>query len=123
MPGHVDSINAITLVTADMAASLSFYGVLDAEVVFGGPHTSFTTLAFNQKQFLNLQLDATWVRPDQVWGRFILWVDDVDAVYDAFIAAGSSPSMAPSDAVWGERYFHILDPAGHEVSIARRLDA
>ena len=51
------------------------------------------------------------------------WVDNVDAMHKAFIAAGFTPLMAPSDAVWGERYFHILDPAGHEVSIARRLDA
>jgi len=123
MPSHVESINAITLVTAEMAASVAFYGVLGAEVVFGGPQNSFTTLKLNDSQFLNLQLDPTWTKPDRVWGRFILWVDDVDVVYDAFIAAGFSPSMAPSDAVWGERYFHILDPAGHEVSIARRLDA
>jgi catechol 2,3-dioxygenase-like lactoylglutathione lyase family enzyme len=123
MPGHVDSMNAITLVTAEMAASVAFYGVLGAEVVFGGPQNSFTTLRLNDSQFLNLQLDSTWTKPERVWGRFILWVDHVDVVYAAFIAAGYSPSMAPSDAVWGERYFHIVDPAGHEVSIARRLDA
>jgi catechol 2,3-dioxygenase-like lactoylglutathione lyase family enzyme len=123
MPGHVDSINAITLVTADMAASVAFYRVLDAEVVFGGPQNSFTTLKFNQEQFLNLQMDPTWTRPDRVWGRFILWVDDVDAMHDAFRSAGFTPTMAPSDAVWGERYFHILDPAGHEVSIARQISS
>jgi len=123
MPGHVDSINAITLMTAEMAVSVAFYEVLGAEVVFGGPQNSFTTLRLNDSQFLNLQLDPTWTKPDRVWGRFILWVDDVDVVYDAFIAAHCSPSMAPSDAVWGERYFHIVDPAGHEVSVARRLDA
>lgn len=120
---HVDSISAITLVTADMAASVAFYGVLNAEVVFGGSDSSFTTLKMNDEQFLNLQFDATWVLPERVWGRFILWVDNVDAMYNAFITAGFTPLMAPSDAVWGERYFHILDPAGHEVSIARRLDA
>jgi len=123
MPGHVDSINAITLMTAEMAASVAFYGVLGAEVVFGGPQNSFTTLRLNDSQFLNLQLDPTWTKPERAWGRFILWVDDVDVVYDAFIAADYSPSMAPSDAVWGERYFHIVDPAGHELSVARRLDA
>lgn len=120
---HAESINAITLVTADMAASVTFYGVLGSEVVFGGVEASFTTMKLNDGQFLNLQLDQAWVRPDRVWGRFILWVDNVDSVYDAFVATGFTPSMAPSDAVWGERYFHILDPAGHEVSIARRLDA
>ena len=31
------------------------------------------------------------------------------------------PDFAPRDAVWGERYFHITDPDGHELSFARRL--
>jgi catechol 2,3-dioxygenase-like lactoylglutathione lyase family enzyme len=118
---HVESISAITLVTADMAASVAFYEVLGSEVVFGGVEASFTTLKLNDGQFLNLQLDAMWVPAERVWGRFILWVDNVDSVYDAFVASGFAPLMAPSDAVWGERYFHILDPAGHEVSIARLL--
>jgi catechol 2,3-dioxygenase-like lactoylglutathione lyase family enzyme len=118
---HVESISAITLVAADMAASVAFYEVLGSEVVFGGVEASFTTLKLNNEQFLNLQLDAMWVPAERVWGRFILWVDNVDAMHKAFIAAGFTPLMAPSDAVWGERYFHILDPAGHEISIARRL--
>lgn len=120
---HAESISAITLVTADMAASVAFYGVLGSEVVFGGVEASFTTLKLNDEQFLNLQFDATWVLPERVWGRFILWVDNVDAMHKAFIAAGFTPLMAPSDAVWGERYFHILDPAGHEVSIARQISS
>lgn len=123
MSGHVESISAITLVTADMAASVAFYEVLGSEVVFGGVEASFTTLKLNNDQFLNLQFDAMWEPAERVWGRFILWVDNVDAMYDAFIAAGFTPLMAPSDAVWGERYFHILDPAGHEVSIARQISS
>lgn len=121
MTRHAESISAITLVTADMAESVAFYAVLGSEVMFGGSDTSFTTLKITEGQFLNLQLDPNWLPLERVWGRFILWVDDVDAVHDAFIAAGHTPSMAPSDAVWGERYFHIIDPAGHEVSIARPL--
>ena len=120
---HAESISAITLVTADMAASVAFYGVLGSEVVFGGVEASFTTLKLNDEQFLNLQFDATWVPPERVWGRFILWVDNVDSVYDAFVAAGFAPLMAPSHAVWEERYFHILDPAGHEISIARQISS
>jgi len=121
MAERVESINAITLITADMAASVAFYEVLECEVAFGGTQASFTTLRLGNAQFLNLLLDPTWVRPTQVWGRFILWVDEVDAVYDAFIAAGYTPTAPPSDASWGERYFHIVDPAGHEVSIATPL--
>ena len=71
---------------------------------------------------MNLQLDPAWSPPPRVWGRFIVWVDDVDAVHRRLIDHGVEPEFAPSDAPWGERYFHVLDPAGHEVSIARRLD-
>jgi catechol 2,3-dioxygenase-like lactoylglutathione lyase family enzyme len=120
---HAESISAITLVTADMAASVAFYEVLGSEVVFGGREASFTTLKINEEQFLNLQFDPTWGQPERIWGRFILWVDDVDAMHDAFSSAGFTPTMAPSDAIWGERYFHILDPAGHEVSIARQISS
>ena len=122
MAGHLESISAITLVTDDMAASVTFYAVLAPSIEFGGAESTFTTLKVTEGQFLNLQLDPQWRRPTQVWGRFILWVDDVDAVHAAFIESGHTPSMEPSDAAWGERYFHIIDPAGHEVSIARRLD-
>jgi uncharacterized glyoxalase superfamily protein PhnB len=27
----------------------------------------------------------------------------------------------PADAPWGERYFHVRDPDGHELSFARPL--
>jgi predicted enzyme related to lactoylglutathione lyase len=70
--------------------------------------------------YLNLQLDASWVPPSRIWGRFIVFVDDVDDVYNRLISAGYKPAMSPTNAIWGERYFHITDPSGHEISLARR---
>jgi catechol 2,3-dioxygenase-like lactoylglutathione lyase family enzyme len=119
--GPIESLNAITLMTADMAASVVFYDTLGLELAFGGPDASFTSMRIGRTAFLNLQLHEGWTPPAATWGRFIVWVDDVDAAHGRFIAAGYRPMMAPSDAVWGERYFHITDPAGHEVSVARRL--
>jgi uncharacterized glyoxalase superfamily protein PhnB len=55
------------------------------------------------------------------WGRVILYVDDVDAQYQKFVDSGWDPSTAPRDATWGERFFHINDPDGHELSFARPL--
>jgi len=49
-------------------------------------------------------------------------VDDVDALYHRLTGAGLSPDSPPQDASWGERYFHITDPDGHELSFARRLE-
>ena len=58
-----------------------------------------------------------------VWGRPVIYVKDVDAIYARAIAAGYEPEMPPSDADWGERFFHIKDPAGHEIALARPLIA
>jgi uncharacterized glyoxalase superfamily protein PhnB len=51
----------------------------------------------------------------------VFHVESPDEVHDIAIAAGHDPEFAPSDAPWGERYFHIRDPDGHELSFARRL--
>ena len=55
------------------------------------------------------------------WGRAIFYVADVDALYERALAAGLNSQFAPLDAAWGERYFHITDPDGHEISFARPL--
>ena len=117
MSGRPESINAVTLGVTDMAASCRFYDALGFAVAHGGPDAPFTSYAVGST-FLNLQLvDAV----ETGWGRFIVHVDDVDAVHRRALAAGLSPTMAPSDAPWGERYFHIDDPDGHELSLARPL--
>ena len=55
------------------------------------------------------------------WGRAIFHVADVDALYRHAITEGLKPDTKPRDAEWGERYFHITDPDGHELSFARPL--
>src|SRR3954468_8780224 len=121
MTGPAQSLNAVTLATADMAASVAFYDALGFERTVGGGDAAFTTFRLGGADFLNLQHDPDWVVPRRVWGRFIVFVDDVDAVHAALVDRGIEPEMVPVDAVWGERYFHVRDPAGHEVSIARPL--
>ena len=37
------------------------------------------------------------------------------------ISEGLSPDTKPRDAEWHERYFHITDPSGHELSFAKPL--
>jgi len=118
--GPVREINAVTLATTDMAASVAFYLALGFRLVFGGPDGAFTTFGAGAG-FVNLQLDPAYQRPSQVWGRAILWVYDVDALYQTALDAGLRPENTPSDAPWGERYFHLLDPAGHEIGFAEPL--
>lgn len=61
--------------------------------------------------------DGSWNR----WGRCIFFVEDIDAFYADAVGAGLSPAAPPADAVWGERYFHILDNNGHELGFATPL--
>ena len=116
----IREINAVTLATIEMATSVAWYRALGFAVVFGGPDDPFTTLRAGPG-FVNLQLDAGYRPPARVWGRVILWVVDVDATYRRAVDAGMAPEAAPSDAPWGERYFHLRDPSGHELSLARPL--
>ena len=55
------------------------------------------------------------------WGRVIFYVSDVDALHQRALAAGYRPTTSPRDAEWGERFFHLDDPDGHELSFARPL--
>ena len=120
--GPARSLSAVTLATADMASSVAFYDGLGFVRAYGGPDAAFTSYHVGPTSYLNLQLDPEWAPPARVWGRTIVWVDDVDSVHDRAVAADYRPSTTPADAPWGERYFHVLDPAGHELSIARPLD-
>jgi catechol 2,3-dioxygenase-like lactoylglutathione lyase family enzyme len=111
-------INAVTLATADMAASFAFYVALGFEPLVGGADAEFTTYAAGPG-FLNVQLDLEHAPILAIWGRVIFWVDDVDAMHARAVAHGYEPVNEPADASWGERYFHLRDPDGHELSFAR----
>jgi catechol 2,3-dioxygenase-like lactoylglutathione lyase family enzyme len=115
----VQRISAITLAVHDMARSVQFYQHhLGLRLLYGGNNASFTSLAVGAG-YLNLILasDRDW----SWWGRAIFYVDDVDEVYRRLVDAGLSPSTTPEDAPWGERYFHINDPDGHKLSLARPI--
>lgn len=118
-PTGIERISAVTLITADMARSVAFYTALGFAIRHGGPTASFTSLQAGSEA---LNLSAEGDRPDRPrWGRIIFYVSDVDAFYKQVRAAGFSPQMPPEDAPWGERYFHLTDPDGHELSFARPL--
>lgn len=114
----IEGISAITLATHDMARAVAFYAALGFALKDGGPDASFTSFHAGSG-YLNLTVEParTW----SWWGRAIFYVDSVDALHASALAAGLSPAFAPRDAPWGERYFHITDPDGHELSFARPL--
>lgn len=117
----IEAISAITLATHDMQRSARFYTALGFEIVHGGETSSFTSFRAGSG-YLNViaqpkEKQWSW------WGRAIFYVGDVDATYQRALAAGLTPSTTPRDAEWGERYFHLTDPDGHELSFARPLRA
>ena len=116
----VQSISAITLLTRDMQEAVAFYEALGLHRLYGGPDAAFTSFRIGAG-YLNLQLDPDRFPRNVAWGRVVLWVDDVDAMYRRALGAGFVPETVPTDAPWGERYFHIHDPDGHELSFARPL--
>src|SRR6266446_5346685 len=87
----IESISAVTLATHDMRRAVRFYRMLG---------------------FQPAERCWSW------WGRVIFYESDVDALYARVIAAGCRPDAAPRDAEWGERFFHLTDPDGHELSFA-----
>jgi catechol 2,3-dioxygenase-like lactoylglutathione lyase family enzyme len=114
----VEKISAVTLRVANMEASVRFYKeVLGLEIVYGGEGSNFTSLRTNDG---NTILNLEYGNPDIQWGRLIFHVSDVDRFWAYLTEKGFHPD-GPRDASWGERYFHMRDPDGHELSFARPL--
>ncbi|MCU1247424.1 MAG: glyoxalase [Edaphobacter sp.] len=119
MAPTIEKISAITFRVLNMKASVQFYrNVLGMELLYGGERASFSSLRPNDSEsaILNLERGDTVSR----WGRLIFHVTDVDAFWTNLKEKGFDPEI-PRDASWGERYFHTLDPDGHELSFARPL--
>ena len=115
----VQSISAVTLGVHDMARSVMFYrDQIELEMLYGGERSGFTSFRVGGG-YLNLVLTE---KPLAWWGRTIFYVDDVDALHSKLVNAGITTDTEPADAPWRERYFHVTDPDGHELSFAHPLD-
>lgn len=117
----IEGISAVTLATHDMPRSLRFYRALGFELVHGGDDAAFTSLRAGAG-YLNLIAQPP-SRRWAWWGRVIFYVRDVDGLHARAVAAGLVPEAPPRDAEWGERFFHLTDPDGHELSFARPLSS
>ena len=119
----VSKISAVTLLVSDMKRSVEFYSKIpNFKVVYGGSDNQFTSFLIDDvaKSYLNLKLNETRL-PN--FGRIIFYVDDVDELFaymenDEIISALGKLESKPKDAVWGERFFHMLDPDGYKLSFA-----
>uniref|UniRef100_A0A7S2KRL5 VOC domain-containing protein n=1 Tax=Zooxanthella nutricula TaxID=1333877 RepID=A0A7S2KRL5_9DINO len=132
MLAHFRGINAVSFATSSMAESYKFYTKLGLACTYGGPSAEFTTFGSaggpsggDNSFHVNVFASSDFKRPTRgvwnKWGRAIFYVDNVDVVYNVVVGNGLIPEAAPADASWGERYFQILDPMGHELTVAKPL--
>ena len=119
---QIVALSAVTLTVSDIARSVPFYEALGFVQKDGPAVPGFASFELGGAAgacYLNL-LEGPHGAVNG-WGRVILYVADVDAFYAHALAAGAKPEFAPCDAPWGERYFHLVDPDGHELSFAKPL--
>jgi len=120
-------LSAITLVVKNMETSCKFYSRIPGfKLVCGGASTdSFTTYEAGKASniFLNLELRNSRDQNTRDFGRIIFHTNDVDKLYsylknDAHISKLVYFETEPADASWGERFFHMRDPDGYQLSFA-----
>ena len=116
---NVEKISAITLKVSDMRASVRFYkDILGLKMLYGGEQACFSSLCTKDEKHTILNLEQGKVINN--WGRVIFYVADVDKFWMNLKEKGFNPER-PKDASWGERYFHVVDPDGHELSFEQPL--
>ena len=119
MAPTIEKISAVTFRVVNMMESVRFYrDVLGMELLYGGEDTGFSSLRSRDAHSAILNLE----QGDRVtrWGLLIFCVANVEALWNHLRDRGFDPEI-PRDAPWGERYFHMPDPDGHELSFARPL--
>lgn len=50
-----------------------------------------------------------------------LYVTDADAAFARAVAAGATPRMPVAEQFWGDRYGIVVDPFGHQWSVATHV--
>ena len=123
---RVSKISAVTLLVTDMKRSVEFYSKIpNFKIVYGGSETQFTSFLIDDavKSYLNLKLGKTHSTD---FGRIIFYTDDVDDLFtymqdDKTVSELGKFESKPQDAIWGERFFHMLDPDGYKLSFATPL--
>jgi len=129
----VYKISAITLSVKNVKKSCKFYSRIPGlKIVYGGSNDdTFTTFKIGEDimMYLNLELrlntntTITHVDNRRNFGRIIFHTEDVDELYSHFKSDASISELVsfenePTDALWGERFFHIRDPDGYQLSFA-----
>jgi catechol 2,3-dioxygenase-like lactoylglutathione lyase family enzyme len=129
---NVYKISAVTILIKDMKRSCNFYSKIPGfKLIYGGsPCDTFTTYEIGTSVYLNLELFKMRTNNHE-WdtrntAKIILHTEDVDELYFYFKNNKNISRLIlfenePTDASWGERYFHIRDPDGYLLSFAKPI--
>jgi uncharacterized glyoxalase superfamily protein PhnB len=119
-------LNALGIVTSDMARSIRFYRLLGVDVPETPEEGHIDTVLPNGVRFM---LDSEEVirsfRPDwtrQAGNQLAIALEcasaaEVDEVYGRAVEAGFHGEKEPWDAFWGQRYAQLQDPDGVPVDL------
>ena len=75
---------------------------------------------------LSDQFPQSTIKPPKELGgtsaSVFLYVEDVDAVVQRAVGAGAEATMPVEDMFWGDRFGKVVDPFGHDWSIATHVE-
>jgi uncharacterized glyoxalase superfamily protein PhnB len=118
-------LNAIGIVSADLAASIAFYRLLGVDFPEDGEGHIEATLPSGTRFMLDSEDVVKSFRPD--WTREIgnqlslafqcTSPAEVDELYGRAKDAGFNAEKEPWDAFWGQRYAQLRDPDGVPVDL------
>lgn len=127
-------LDALGIVSTDMARTLAFYRLLGLEFPDGAAaegHVEATLVGG-----IRLMIDTEELvrgfdegfEPPVPPGRVTLAFKcaspgEVDALHAAIVDAGFESHLDPFDAFWGQRYATVLDPDGTHVDLFATLEA
>jgi catechol 2,3-dioxygenase-like lactoylglutathione lyase family enzyme len=139
-------VSAITLRVKDMEESCTLYSKIPGfSLTYGGkPYDYFTTFEIGKGSktttYLNLELievdegssdfynkpNLGKTRDSEDFGRIIFHTENADALYsymkqDEYISKSVVFENEPTNAPWGERFFHIREANGYQLSFAQPL--
>jgi len=117
------------LVCNDAAAAIEFYkaafGAVERHRLPGpdGTGTMHACIQIKESPIFLVDECPEWgsFSPKTLKGTPVtihLQVENVDELYAQAIAAGGTVKMSPADMFWGDRYGVLVDPFGHQWSIA-----
>lgn len=121
-------LDAIGIVSADLARTRAFYALLGVEIAAGDDHVEATLpsglrLMFDTEDVMR-SFRPNWTRTT---GNTVALAfacgspSEVDEVYASIVAVGFHGEKEPWDAFWGQRYAQLHDPDGTPVDLFAAL--